>query len=146
MAEIEEKEKQDEMDDIELAELANRELRKKEEEIAKLKKDLAKAKLYSEAEEEEEETLSREECVSRLSDVRTTNYDCIEAVVNLVDLEFAEGRENPLGKNGQEIYDFLKDCIDECGDDKSRFTAVYQSKLGADDPTIALAYKNRNKN
>lgn len=146
MAEIEEKQQQEEMDDIELAELANRELRKKEEEIAKLKKDLAKAKLYSEAEEEEEETLSREECVSRLSDVRTTNYDCIEAVVNLVDLELAEGRENPLGKNGQEIYDFLKDCIDECGDDKSRFTAVYQSKLGADDPTIALAYKNRTKN
>lgn len=146
MAEIEEKQQQEEMDDIELAELANRELRKKEEEIAKLKKDLAKAKLYSEAEEEEEETLSREECVSRLSDVRTTNYDCIESVVNLVDLELAEGHENPLGKNGQEIYDFLKDCIDECGDDKSRFTAVYQSKLGADDPTIALAYKNRNKN
>lgn len=146
MAEIEEKQQQEEMDDIELAELANKELRKKEEEIAKLKKDLAKAKLYSEAEEEEEETLSREECVSRLSDVRTTNYDCIEAVVNLVDLELAEGRENPLGKNGQEIYDFLKDCIDECGDDKSRFTAVYQSKLGADDPTIALAYKNRTKN
>ena len=146
MAEIEEKQQQEEMDDIELAELANKELRKKEEEIAKLKKDLAKAKLYSEAEEEEEETLSREECVSRLSDVRTTNYDCIEAVVNLVDLELAEGHENPLGKNGQEIYDFLKDCIDECGDDKSRFTAVYQSKLGADDPTIALAYKNRTKN
>ena len=146
MAEIEEKEQQNEMDDIELAELANKELRKKEEEIAKLKKDLAKAKLYSEAEEEEEETLSREECISRLSDMRTTNYDCIEAVVNLVDLELAEGHENPLGKNGQEIYDFLKDCIDECGDDKSRFTAVYQSKLGADDPTIALAYKNRIKN
>ena len=146
MAENEEREQQDEMDDIELAELANKELRKKEEEIAKLKKDLAKAKLYSEAEKEEEETLSREECVSRLSDMRTTNYDCIEAVVNLVDLELAEGHENPLGKNGQEIYDFLKDCIDECGDDKSRFTAVYQSKLGADDPKIALAYKNRTKN
>ena len=146
MAEIEEKEQQDEMDDIELAELANKELRKKEEEIAKLKKDLAKAKLYSEAEEEEEETLSREECVSRLSDVRTTNYDYAEAVVNLVDLELSAGHENPLGKNGQEIYDFLKNCIDECGDDKSRFTAVYQSKLGADDPTIALAYKNRTKN
>ena len=146
MEQNEENKQQEEMDDIELAELANKELRKKEEEIAKLKKDLAKAKLYSEAEEEEEETLSREECVSRLSDMRTTNYDCIEAVVNLVDLELAEGHENPLGKNGQEIYDFLKDCIDECGDDKSRFTAVYQSKLGADDPKIALAYKNRTKN
>lgn len=146
MEQNEERQQQEEMDDIELAELANKELRKKEEEIAKLKRDLAKAKLYSEAKEEEEETLSREECVSRLSDMRTTNYDCIEAVVNLVDLELAEGHENPLGKDGQEIYDFLKDCIDECGDDKSRFTAVYQSKLGADDPKIALAYKNRIKN
>ena len=146
MAENEEKQQQEEMDDIELAELANKELRKKEEEIAKLKKDLAKAKLYSEAEEEEEETLSREECISRLSDVRTTNYDYAEAVVNLVDLELAAGHENPLGKNGQEVYDFFKECIDECSDDKSRFTAVYQSKLGADDPKIALAYKNRTKN
>ena len=135
-----------EMDDIELAELANKELRKKEEEIAKLKKDLAKAKLYSEAEEEEEEALSREECISRLSDGRTTNYDYAEAVVNLVDLELAAGHENPLGKSGKEVYDFFKECIEECGDDKSRFTAVYQSKLGADDPKIALAYKNRTKN
>lgn len=146
MAEIEEKEQQDEMDDIELAELANKELRKKEEEIAKLKKDLAKAKLYSEATEEEEETLSREECIARLSDCHTTNYDYAEAVINLVDLELAAKHENPLGKNGQEVYDFFKDCIEECGDDKSRFTAVYQSKLGADDAKIALAYKNRNKN
>lgn len=146
MEDNENKEQSLEMDDIELAELANKELRKKEEEIAKLKKDLAKAKLYSEAKEDEEETLSREECISRLSDGRITNYDYAEAVVNLVDLELAAGHENPLGKNGEEVYDFFKECIDECGDDKSRFTAVYQSKLGADDPKIALAYKNRNKN
>lgn len=146
MAENENNEQEQEMDDIELAELANQELRKKEAEIAKLKKDLAKAKLYSEAEDEEEETLSREECIRRLSDGRTTNYDYAEAVVNLVDLELAEGHANPLGKNGKEVYDFFKDCIEECGDDKSRFTSIYQSKLGADDPQIALAYKNRNRN
>ena len=112
MAEVEKDQQQEEMDDIELAELANKELRKKDEEIAKLKKDLAKAKLLSEAEDEEEEPLSREECLNRLSNGRTTNYDYVEAVVNLVDLERAKGKQNPLGKNGEEVYKLFKECID----------------------------------
>lgn len=138
-------EQEEELSDIEIAELANKELRKKEEEIAKLKKDLAKAKLLSKAEEEEEEPLSREECLKRLSDTRTTNYDYAEAVIGLVDAELAEGKPNPLGKNGKEVYDFFKDVIEECDGDKTRFTSIYQARLGADDPSIAMAYKKRNK-
>lgn len=140
----EEKKEEEVTDDIELAELANRELRKKEEEIAKLRKDLAKAKLLSTAEEEEEEPLSREECVKRISDNRTTNYDYAEAVCGLVDAELAEGRPNPLGRNGDAVYNFFKECLEECGDDKSRFPAVYQARIGADDPSVAMAYKRRN--
>lgn len=137
-------EQEEELSELEIAELANKELRKKEEEIAKLKKDLAKAKLLSQAEEDEEEPLSREECLKRLSDTRTTNYDYAEAVIGLVDAEIAEGKPNPLGKNGKEVYDFFKDVIEECDGDKTRFTSIYQARLGADDPSIAMAYKKRN--
>ena len=133
----------EEMEEVEIAELANKEIRSKDAEIAKLKRDLAKAKLYSTAEEEEEEPLTREECVKRLGDSRISNYDYAEAVVVLVDLELAEGRPIPLGKNGDEVYAFFKDVLEECGDDKSRFTSIYQSRLGADDPTTAMAYKKR---
>lgn len=138
-------EQEEELSELEIAELANKELRKKEEEIAKLKKDLARAKLLSKAEEEEEEPLSREECLKRLSDTRTTNYDYAEAVIGLVDAELAEGKPNPLGKNGKEVYDFFKDVIEECDGDKARFTSIYQARLGADDPSIAMAYKKRNR-
>ena len=117
----------EDLSELEIAELANREIRKKDEEIAKLKKDLAKAKLLSQAEEEEEEPLSREECLKRLSDTRTTNYDYAEAVIGLVDAELAEGKPNPLGKNGKEVYDFFKDVIEECDGDKARFTSIYQA-------------------
>lgn len=106
-------EQEEELSELEIAELANKELRKKEEEIAKLKKDLARAKLLSQAEEEEEEPLSREECLKRLSDARTTNYDYAEAVIGLVDAELAEGKPNPLGKNGKEVYDFFF-CSNTC--------------------------------
>ena len=143
MLEKENQEEQEEMEDVEIAELANRELRSKNEEIAKLKKDLAKAKLYSTAEEEEEEPLTREECIKRLGDSRISNYDYAEAVVGLVDCELSEGRPNPLGKNGDEVYAFFKDVLEECGDDKSRFTSIYQARLGADDASTAMAYKKR---
>ena len=143
MAENEKQTPEEELEEVEIAEHANKEIRNKNAEIAKLKKDLAKAKLYSTAEEEEEEPLTREECVKRLSDSRTTNYDYAEAVVGIVDLELSEGRPNPLGKNGEEVYNFFKDVLEECGDDKSRFTSIYQARLGADDPSTAMAYKKR---
>lgn len=135
----------DELTEIEIAELANKEIQKKDEEITKLKKELAVSKLYSKAEEEEEVLLTREECIKRISDNHTTNYDYAEAVVNLVEIEEAEGRVNPLGKNGKQVYEFFKDVLEECGDDKSRFVSVYQTKLGPDDTQVAMAYKNRNK-
>lgn len=131
------------MSDIEIAQLANQEIRKRDEEIAKLRKDLAKSKLYYNADDEEQEHLTREECISRLADNGTTNYDYAEAVIGLVEAELEAGRPNPLGKRGDDVYNFLKDCIEECGDDKSRFVSIYQSKIGADSADIALAYNRR---
>ena len=67
------------------------------------------------------------------------------AVVDLVDIEKNEGRANPLGKNGDAVYDFFKEVIEECDGDKNLFTSIYQTKLGEDDPQIKLAYNKRKK-
>lgn len=131
---LEEKNPTEELTDIEIAELANKELRKREDEILKLKKELAQAKLYSTAEEEEERNpLTKDECIKIISDIKTCNYDYAQAVIDLVDYETYEGRENPLGKHGNEVYEFFKDVLEECNGDKNRFTSVYQSKIGNDD-------------
>lgn len=134
---------EEDLTDEEIAVLANKEIRKKDDEISRLKKDLAKAKLLSQAEDEEEEPLSREECLKRLSDNRTTNYEYAEAVIGLVDNELSNGNPNPLGKNGKEVYDFFKSVIEECDGDKTRFTSIYQARLGADDKSVAMAYNKR---
>lgn len=136
---------EEELTDEEIAELANKELRKKDEEIVRLKKELNKAKLLSKAEDEEPEPLTREECVKRLSGERTSNYDYAEAVVGLVDIETSKGNPNPLGPDGEQVYDFFKECLDECDGDKNRFTAIYQAKIGPDDKSVAMAFNKRNK-
>lgn len=132
------------LSDLEIAELANKELKKKNKEIADLQKQLAQAKLYSNVDETERETPSKEDCLKTITDNRSTNYDYAQAVVDLVDIETAEGNPNPLGKNGEAVYNFFKDCIEECDGDKSRFTSIYQARIGKDEPNVALAYKGRN--
>lgn len=139
------KKEAEKLSELDIAELANKELRRKEEENAKLRKELAQAKLYSTAGDEEEEPLSREEYIKVIGDSNTTNYDYAVAVCGLVDIEKSTGNQNPLGKNGDDVYEFLKSCIEECGDDKSRFASVYQSKIGPDDASVAMAYKTRNR-
>ena len=141
-----EKEIEEQLDDEEIAVLANKELRKKDEEIRRLTKELNKAKLLSQADEEEEEPLSREDCIKALSDPRTTNYDYACAVIGLVDDEVSKGNPNPLGADGEDVYAFFKDVIEECDGDKSRFTSIYQSKIGADDKAVAMAYNKRKNN
>lgn len=138
---------ENDLNDEEIAELANKEIKERDAEIAKLKKELAKAKLYSKADEEDETPISREECIKVLDDPRTTNYDYAQAVVNLVDLELADGKPNPLGIKGQEVYNFFKDVLEECDGDKTRFPSIYQARIGADPTEIAMAYnKRKNKN
>lgn len=119
--------------DEDIAELANRELRRKNEENARLRKELAKAKLFSEAEEDDEELPTAEECIKVISNSNTNNYDYAVATCNLVDIRKEEGAQNPLGKNGDAVYKFFKDIIDACGDDKSRFASIYQANI-ANDP------------
>ena len=132
-----------ELSEVEIAELANKEIRQRDAEIADLKRKLAKSKLYSTAEEEEEAPMTREECLKLISDPHTSNYDYAVGVVGLVEAEIDAGRSNPLGADGQEVYEFFKDVIEECGDDKSRFCSIYQARLGADAPSTAMAYKKR---
>lgn len=122
------------LSEIEIAELANKEIRARDEEIRQLKKQLAKEKLLSQSEEEETLRLSREECVKRLSDSNCSNYDYVEAVCGLVEDELDKGKPNPLGTGGDNVYKFFKDCLDACDGDKSKFTSIYQASLGPDDP------------
>ena len=139
----ENQEKETEMTDEEIAELANKEIKARDAEIAKLKKELNKAKLYSQAPEEEEVSLTKKECLEVISNPHSLNYDYAEAVCRLVDIELAEGNPNPLGQDGEDVYNFFKDVIEECDGDKDRFTALYQLKLAPDDAQIAAAYKRR---
>lgn len=136
----------EELSDIEIAELANKKLKEKNAEIAQLKKDLAKEKLLSTAPEEDDELMSKEDCIKVITDGRTSNYDYAVAVLDLVDNELSDGKPNPLGKNGEDVYNFLKDTVEECDGDKSRFTSIYQARLGADDPSVAMAFRKRNRN
>ena len=108
-----------------------------------LKKELEKSKLYSTVDEEPSASMTREECIERINDCNCSNYDYVEAVCNLTEIELAEGKPNPLGEDGEKVYNFFKECLDECGDDKSRFTSVYQSRIGADDPKVVMSRKNR---
>lgn len=138
-----EQQQQQELSEIEIAELANKELKKKEKEIADLKKQLAQEKLYSQAEDNEREIPTKEECLKIIESNKTNNYDYAQAVIDLVDIELGEGRQNPLGKNGDAVYNFFKDVIEECDGDKTRFPSIYQARLGEDDPQVKLAYNKR---
>lgn len=145
------KKPEENLSDEEIAELANAEIRKKNEEIAKLKKDLAKAKLYSEASEESEELLSSGEYRKALSNSTNTNYDVIYDTVKLCESIKEEGDTNPydavfhLGEESEIVYTFLKNVIDACDGDKSQFISIYQSMLAPDDPKIAAAYRKAQK-
>lgn len=132
---IENQEQQQESE-IEIAELARAELDKKDREIKNLKRELAKQKLYSEQEDEQQPERTKDDCINAIFNPNICNYDYAVAVLDLVDIEVKAGRKNPLGKNGQQVYDFLDDCVASCEGDKSKFTAIYQAKIGKDDLPI----------
>jgi hypothetical protein len=130
--------------DEEIAVLANKEIRKRDNEIIELKKELAKLKLYSDAEENQEsDELSIEQYKKILSDGNASNYDIALAVTKIARHEVENGRPNPLGKDGGKVCDFFEDVINECAEDKSRFVSIYQAKIGADDKKTAMAYNKR---
>lgn len=135
-----------ELTDDEIAELANKEIGKKNAEIAKLKKENAKLKLYQNPVPEKEKR-TREDIAKVLNDSKTNNYDYAQAVIDLCSLEEEEGHENPMGEDGDAVVELFQDCIDCCDGDKSKFTAIYQSKIANDDKKTAMAYQRlKNKN
>ena len=147
MADEVKKVEEQELTDVELAELANKELRKRDEEIAKLKKELAVSKLYSKGTEEDETepVKTREENYKILTDPNVYDYDRIEALCNLSDIQIAETGHSAFGENAEEVTKFLRDCLDACDGDKSKFISVYQSRISADPPEVAFAWNKRNK-
>ena len=139
----EEQQEQEQLSEIEIAELANDEIKKRDKEIDSLKKALAKAKLYSKAEEEEEEVLSKEDCLSRISDPNVSAYDYAVACIELRERERELGNPDPFGADGEELCKLFGDVIEECNGDKNRFISIYQSKVPNDEPSIAMAYNKR---
>lgn len=130
--------------DIEIATLANEELKKRDYEINTLKKELAKSKLYSQVNEEPK--MTKNECINIISGGNEiSNYEYATAVLRLVDIANENSEPNPLGANGDNVYNFLNMIIAECDGDKSRFVPIYQSKIGADPSNIGLKYKSINK-
>lgn len=140
---LEQQQQQQEQTDIEIAELANKEIRARDAEISKLKKELAQQKLYSTASEEEDTPKTAEDCLAVISDSNSCSYDIMENFCDLRDIQVAEGKPDPFGSEGAQVTKFLRDVIEECDGDKSRFHSIYQARLGADDPSIAMAYNKR---
>ena len=140
-------ENQEPQDELEVAELAGKIIREKDENIAKLKKELARQKLLSPGNSEEEEParMSKEECIKTIEDPNVSNYDYAQAVITLSEIEKENGQPNPLGENGDAVVDFFKDVIDACDGDKGTFAAIYQAKLPDDDPKTKMAYNKRKR-
>lgn len=132
-----------EMTDEEIAVLANQKIREQDKEIAKLKKELNKMKLFSTVEPDEEPVLTRDECLKIIFDSNTSQYDYADAVCKLVECDREAGKPNPLGQEGDKVYDFLKDVLDRCDGDKDSFISIYQSRVQDDSQAIAAAYKAR---
>lgn len=138
-------EQEQELTDIEIAELANKELKNKEAEIAKLKKELAKQKLYSKYDEEEDTPkLTKEENWKIVNNPNVHDYDRMEALCNLSDIEIEEKGVSSFGPQAKEITEFIRSCLEDCNGDKSKFYSIYQARIGNDPPEIALAYSKRN--
>ena len=135
-------EEPEELKDEEIAELAAKKLKEKETEIKSLKKELAKMKLLSEHTEEPERELPPvKDCWEKLTNPKSLNYDCAEAVVDIMENAEKENGENPYGSDGENVKKFLSDCLNACDGDKSKFTSIYQAALQPDPKEIAIAYK-----
>lgn len=143
--EIKNNEQEQELTDIEIAELANKELKNKEAEIVKLKKELAKQKLYSKYDEEDDTPkLTKEQNLELINNPNVCDYDRMEAFCNLSDIEIEEKGVSSFGPQAEEITSFIRGCLEDCEGDKSKFHSIYQARIGNDSPEIAFAYSKRN--
>lgn len=125
---------ENQMSDLEIAEMASKEIANRDKKIKELERQIAKDKLlYQPKEEEVEIVRSREDCLKSIFDPKTCNYDYAVAVCDFVDIEIKAGRPNPLGKDGDAVYEFLDNCIADCNGDKAKFVSIYQSKIGKDE-------------
>ena len=144
--EKEEKKEEKELTDIEIAELANKKIKEKNEEIEKLKKELAREKLLSESSEEDKtEEVSLEDALKVIDNDNSCNYDIAKAYCDACDALVREKREEEIDDCQMATYNFFQEVLEEVGDDKSRFTAVYQAMLPNDEKSVSMAYKARNR-
>lgn len=128
------------LSDMEIAEMARTEIANRDKEIARLNKELARQTMYTQVDNTEAEQPKREQVIEQLSRGDITNYDYWTNVLALRQIELNEGREDPLGKHGEDVAKFVKGIIDECGDDHTSFSALYTARLGKDRPEDLAAY------
>lgn len=132
----------EDIDDVEIAELANKEITKRDKEIARLNKELAKAKLtYIADDDDEAPEITEKDCLDVIYNKNTCDYDYLKAAVDLYDLETKKGKPHCMGKDADVVAEMFRQVIEACDGDKSRAPAVYQSRVKKDDPEVALAYK-----
>lgn len=137
----------DNLTDVEIAELANKELKQKEQEIAKLRKELAVSKLYSTTDEDSTSIrMSEEECLKVINNPNSCNYDYANAVIDLYDIQAKEGDEDIWGEGTKIVVDYLRQTVEGCNGNKEAFDSVYQSKLLPDDKEVAMAYQRWKNN
>lgn len=138
------KDEQDvEISDDELAILANKEIKKRDEEIRKLKLELNKAKLLSTAEDEKEEELSVKDCRTAMYDNHVNMYDYAKACVGIIEDAQSRGIQDAFGEDTENLRQFFSDVINACYGDKSKFIPFYQASLGPDDKQVSAAYGKR---
>lgn len=135
------------LSEVEIAELANKELKRKDEEISKLKKELAVSKLYSTAEDDGAPVrMSEEECLKIINNPNSNNYDYANAVIDLYEAQAKDGEEDIWGEGTKTVVDFLRQTVEACNGNKEAFDSVYQSKLLPDDKEVTMIYQQWKKN
>lgn len=135
----------DNLTEVEIAELARKELDKEREKNRQLTRELAKAKLFTTVDDEPEEVMSSADCRKIIAASDTTNYDYWAAVIQLCKNETSENKPHPLGEHGEDIITFVEGVIEECEGDKTAFSSLYQARLGKDRPEDAAMYDRLTK-
>ena len=139
---------QDDDSIIKVVEEANVLLSQKDKEIKELKTQLARAKLYKTVDDEPKEEPYD---FNRKFSPRDRDIDFAIHAVKVHEYEMAHpesvkidpktgNRLYTLGARAQDVYEFLKHCIDQSGGDPIAFHNIYKASLGPDDKESLRLY------
>lgn len=141
----------DNLEDIDIAEQANKIIKDKDKEIYGLKKQIAQMKLLQDAPETVElpKERSAEEAMKDIYNEHSSNYDIMKGVLDVIKANEREGKGNSDIGTPEEVekfVNFLEEVFEACDGDKSSFNAYYQAMLSEDEPKDRQAYLKAIKN